>query len=325
MSPFPVPFRTFSATAGLLMLAIAIPFSAAAQAQAAGSQAPAPAPATPATSAAGKLTFEVASVRPSTRKFVGIGMDFLNPLSDEAPPKGGLFSWNVPFISLVDFAYDIRTIQEGRSMAESLPKWAQMPDGWFTIEARADGNPTRADVRAMVRSLLEDRFQFAGHMETRDGQVYALVVDKPGPGLKPHPDGAPCALSSSQTDENTYPHAYPGYKSVPARCGVFNRELSHFGERRLEMLDVTMQQITGSVAMFLPLPVIDKTGLTGRYDAVLDVGPGGIPPQNADSSDSLGLPPPPAALEKQLGLKLVKQNGPVDVFVIDHIGTLTEN
>jgi uncharacterized protein (TIGR03435 family) len=201
-----------------------------------------------------------------------------------------------------------------------------MPDGWFTIEARAEGNPTRADVRQMVRSLLEERFQFAAHFEKRDGQVYALVVSKPGLGLKPHPEGAACTLSSSQVDVKRYPHAYPPYKAFPPRCGMFNRELSHIGERRYEMLNLTMPQIADSVGSWLPLSVVDQTGLKGSYDAVLDFGPDQVSP-NADSatSDELGLPPLPVALEKQLGLKLVKQNAKVDVFVIDHIATLSEN
>jgi uncharacterized protein (TIGR03435 family) len=48
-------------------------------------------------------------------------------------------------------------------------------------------------------------------------------------------------------------------------------------------------------------------------------------PLSAGSSDEIGLLPLPHALEKQLGLKLIKQNAPVDLFVNDHIGTLSEN
>jgi uncharacterized protein (TIGR03435 family) len=74
----------------------------------------------------------------------------------------------------------------------------------------------------------------------------------------------------------------------------------------------------------LPLSVLDRTGLTGHYDAVLDFGPEGVPPAG-DSQDQIGLPPLLVALEKQLGLKLVKQNALVDVLVIDHIAPLSEN
>jgi uncharacterized protein (TIGR03435 family) len=204
--------------------------------------------------------------------------------------------------------------------SSALPKWAQSE--MYSIEARAEGNPTRADVRQMVRSLLEERFQFAAHMEKRQGEVYLLEVARPGLGLKPHTEGEPCTLPLSVTDENRYPHAYPPYRQVPAHCGVFNRELSRVGERRLEMLDVTMRQIADSLGM--PLVVVDHTGLEGHYDAALDVGSNSVS-QNPDTSDEIGLPLLPEALQKELGLKLEKQSAQVDFFVVDHLGTLTEN
>ncbi len=72
------------------------------------------------------------------------------------------------------------------------------------------------------------------------------------------------------------------------------------------MLNLTMQQIADPLGMGLPLSVIDRTGLAGRYDALLDFGPDDIPP-NAASSDAIDLPSMTVALEKQLGLKLAKQ------------------
>lgn len=279
-------------------------------------------PANPAKSGAPKLSFDAASVRPSTQEFVLKGVDFLNPASDAAPPPGGLFLWNVQLPWLINFAYDLRSSQMRRGAREALPKWAQ--DGWYTIEARAEGNPSRDEVRQMVRSLLEDRFHFDAHMEKREGQVYALVVAKKGLELKPHPEGAPCTISSSKIDEEKYAHMSPSYAAVPAHCGIFGRELSRSGEHRLEMLDVTMQQIANALGLELPLLVVDETGLAGRYDAVLDFGPEGVPP-NADSSDEIGLPPLTGALEKQAGLKPVKQNAQVETFLIDHIERLSGN
>jgi uncharacterized protein (TIGR03435 family) len=317
-------FNAVCVAAALLTLGIATALSVCAQLQPAKvGHALAYAPASPATSGASKLEFDAAAVRPSAQKFLLKGVDFLNPAGDEAPPKGGLFSWNVSLPWLINFGYDLRSSQERRGAREALPKWAQ--DEWYTIEARAEGNPTRDDVRQMVRSLLKDRFQFAAHREKREGQVYALVVAKPGLGLKPHPEGAPCTLSTLKV--NKYPNTSPSYDAVLAHCGISSRELSRSGEHRFEMLDVTMQQIAdwlGLGGLALPLSVVDQTGLKGRHDAVLDFGPDGVPP-NADSSDEIGLPPLPVALEKQLGLKLVKENAQVDTLVIDHIGELSEN
>jgi uncharacterized protein (TIGR03435 family) len=300
-----------------LMSASALPAGAQVEASGNSGKPVASAPGSPVAGGVDKLTFDAASVRPSSQRFCYTG--FLDPVSNEVP-QGGLFSWNVNIGGLIYFAYDLRSIPVRIQASSALPKWAQ--SGCYTIEARAEGNPTRADVREMVRSLLAERFQFASHLEKRQGEVYALDVAKPGLGLKPHPEGTPCTLSSSQMDENKYPQAYPPYKQVPPHCGIFNRELSRSGERRLEMLDVTMQQIADSLG--LPLTVVDRTGLEGRYDAVLDFGPNTVA-QNPDPSDEIGLPLLPVALEKQLGLKLDKQKAQVDVFVIDHIGTLSEN
>jgi uncharacterized protein (TIGR03435 family) len=274
------------------------------------------------TPSAGKIAFDAASVRISTQELPLKGADFLNPAGNAAPPQGGLFSWNVQLPWLINFAYDLRSSQARRLAREALPKWAQ--ETWFTVDARAEGKPSRDDVRQMVRSLLQHRFQLAAHMEKREGQVYALVVAKQGLGLKPHPEGAPCTLVSSQTDEKEFPNVNPSYEAVPTRCGVFGRELSHSGEHRLELLNVTVQQIADALGLGLPLPVVDRTGLAGRYDAVLDFGPDSAEP-NSDSADTIGLPPLPGALERQVGLKLVKQNASVDSFVIDHIEMLSDN
>ena len=69
----------------------------------------------------------------------------------------------------------------------ALPKWSR--EGWYPIEAARKGIYPR-DVRQMVRSMLEERFQFTGHLEKREGEVYALEVVKQGLGLKPHAEGA---------------------------------------------------------------------------------------------------------------------------------------
>jgi uncharacterized protein (TIGR03435 family) len=302
--------------AAWLTLGMAATLPACAQLQPAIGQASA------AAAGAAKLAFDAASVRRSPQESVLKGVDFLNPASNAAPPQGGLFSWNVQLPWLINFAYDLRSSQTRRQAREALPKWAQ--EDWFTVEARAEGSPSRDDVRQMVRSLLQDRFQLAAHMQKRDGLVYALAVAKPGLGLRPHPEGGPCTLSSSQVDEKKYPAIYPSYKAVPAHCGIFGRELSHSGEHRLEMLNVTMQQIAAALGLGLPLSVVDRTGLAGRYDAVLDFGSDGVPP-TTESSDEIGLPPTTVALEKQLGLKLVKQKASIDTLVIDHMEKLSAN
>jgi uncharacterized protein (TIGR03435 family) len=305
---------------GLLLLGVAcVGGIVAAVSPAAFAQGSAPAttavasPAHAEASGADKRSFEAASVRPGP-KFVAKGWDFLDPVN-KAAPDSGLFSWNTPVGNMIAFAYDLRSSQVKSAMWKELPTWAQ--DEWYTVEARADGVPSREDVRQMVRSLLEERFKLAVHAGTHEGQVNALTVVRTGVGLKPHADGAPCEVAMPPADG-----AYPAYKNFPVRCGIFNRELSRY-KRRIEMVNVTMAQIADTLSGNSPLPVVDATGLTGRYDGFLDYGPGMLPP-DADPAAEVGLPVA-AALEKQLGLKLVKQNAAVDDLVIDHIETPTEN
>lgn len=284
--------------------------------------------ATPPPVATHKLEFDAVSIKHSQRNFVMIGMDFLDPVSKMAPPPGGLFSWNVQLGTLIVFAYDLHSSQLRQQAYQQVPKpYNDMRTGMLAVEARAEGNPTREDVREMVRSMLEDRFHLAAHIEKREGDEFMLVVDKPGLGLKPHAEGDPCTLPDSVTDVKKYPNAYPPYAQLKAHCGVFNRALSRSGERRLEMLDVTMDQIANTLSQMASregLPVVDSTSLAGHYDAVLEFAPP-IPPSAETADDAIGVPQFSTALEKQLGLKLVKQKAQVDAFVIDHIEPLAEN
>jgi uncharacterized protein (TIGR03435 family) len=221
----------------------------------------------------------------------------------------------VPVGYLIYFAYDLRSQQVRGAMYKELPQWAK--DESYTVEARADGDPSREDVRQMVRSLLEERFKLAVHAGTREGQVNGLTVVRPGVGLKPHAEGATCDMVLPPADG-----AYPAYKNFPVHCGIFDRELGKY-KRRIEMMNVTMAQIADSLSGHSPLPVVDSTGLTGHYDGFLDYGPESLPPDTdlaAEVGSQVSI-----ALQNQLGLKLVKQNATVDYFEIDHIEKPSDN
>ena len=139
--------------------------------------------------AAGKESFEVASVRPSlpdSRRRDNID---LGPM-DSFSLQGGIFSTNVSLDSYIIFAYKIADASQYESLNAQLPKWAKSP-AKFDIEARVEGSPSKDQLRFMVQSLLEDRFKLAIHTETKQRSVYALVLNTPeklGPQLKAHPD-----------------------------------------------------------------------------------------------------------------------------------------
>jgi uncharacterized protein (TIGR03435 family) len=265
------------------------------------------------------MEFEVASVRLSPPDASTRGTDFLTPL-DAPPPRGGSFSANARLFNYIGFAYKILDTSQYRPLMAHLPKWAQTEQ--FDIEARAEGNPTTDQLRLMMQSLLEDRFKLAIHTEIRQRPVYAMVLDKPGelgPQLQRHPDNIPCA---------DRPDAPRNSDSVPPPyCGTDGWLVG--GRLHDRMINVTMEEIVtliGGSAGFVGgrehLPVLDQTGLSGKFDLNLEfvkdsVGPG-------TDSDVWG-PTFTAALKNQLGLKLVKQTGPVRVFVIDHVERPSEN
>ena len=94
-----------------------------------------------------------------------------------------------------------------------------------------------------------------------------------------------------------------------------------------------MEQIAsllGGFAGFLggrdPRPILDQTGLSGKFDVNVEFvkDSGGLDTEIGSDSGASG-PTFTGALKNQLGLKLVKQTGPVPVFVIDHIERPSEN
>jgi|GEM_PF-1461305 uncharacterized protein (TIGR03435 family) len=265
-------------------------------------------------------SFDAVSLHPGGNKNYMIGLDYLGSASKEELPKDGLVNWNITLGYLIRFAYDLRESHEVSAMLESLPKWTQ--GEWYVVQARVEGSPKRAEVRAMVRSLLEERFKIAAHIETHEGDVYALTYVKPGKQFRPHPTGEPCTNFVPLGSETKRPFPYPSYEHVHPFCGVFVRQLSP-SKDRLEMLDVTTQQIAESIGGFMPLPVIDKTGLTGNYDAIIDFWQG-IPPANADPTMEVGQPIE-TNIEKLFGLKFTKQKAQLQRFVIDHIEPPSEN
>jgi uncharacterized protein (TIGR03435 family) len=198
---------------------------------------------------------------------------------------------------LVAAAYDLtpQAISGG-------PEW--LGADHFDITALTPGatRPSRDRQMAMLRNLLADRFKLTFHREEKEFSIYNLTVDKGGPKLKPStasPD-EPAALVST---------VYPERVSLPAR----NTTMREFAS--------LMQRAA------LDRPVVDKTGLTGKYDFDLDWSPdetqfgGELPVAPPDAA----APPFFIALQKQLGLKLEPAKGPVQTIVVDSVSKPSEN
>jgi uncharacterized protein (TIGR03435 family) len=172
------------------------------------------------------------------------------------------------------------------------------------------------DMLLMLRSLLEERFKLKAHRETREMSIFELLVaskdGRLGPGL--HKSSIDCeALFAGGRDGVSPPPRKP---NEPPPCRLMG------GPARTIASGVTMQQLAANLSNHLERFVIDKTGLTDRFDFnlgwTLDRLPTTAPPPGIPPVDPNG-PSLVTALQEQLGLKVQAAKGSVDVFVIDSV------
>jgi uncharacterized protein (TIGR03435 family) len=186
------------------------------------------------------------------------------------------------------------------------PAWVDSDRWEILAKAPADVRPNLDEQMAMLRKLLEERFQLRFHREPKDLSIYALTVAKGGPKLADS-EGSPDA-----TPQGPPPLIFvlsPKGVSLPARHATMGDLAS------------VMQRAA------LDRPVVDRTGLTGRYDFTLEWSPDetqfdGLAPRDNGDAAKPGLF---AAIRQQLGLKLEATRGQVDVLVIDGVKPPREN
>jgi uncharacterized protein (TIGR03435 family) len=274
-----------------------------------------------------KLSFEAASVRQSAPGVPYVGNVDLDGTDFSARYHGGLVKSDGLLINYIFFAYKLQSLSQYQLINAQLPKWAQ--NARFVVEARPEGSPTKDQIRLMMQSLLADRFKLAVHTESRQLPMYALVLDRPGrlgPELDPHPDDGLCTKVPDKTppmDKN----------SLPPFCMLItfaeNPQLSH-----TRIMDFTMEQIASGleqIGMAIggldQIPILDRTGLSGKFDINVKFKRRA---RTGQAPDPQSQPEEPGAsfveaLKIQAGLKLVRQIGPVDVLVIDHVEPPSEN
>ncbi len=253
--------------------------------------------------------FDVISIRPNkdNAQMSGNGTFRMRTVSRTTPD--GFSASNVTLKTLLTSAYGVKY-----DRISGGPGWTDSDH--FDIEAKvvaADGatpHPlTREQSNLMLRSLLADRFKLVVHNETKELPIYELVIAKGGSKLQEAKPG----------DSN--PNGTKGPDAV-ARAGMIVMNM-----RPGQLKDPAMQlaALISWLSGQLGRPVVDKTGLTGKYDINLhwtpDPGPGS---DDATSTDSSG-PSIFTAVQEQLGLKLVSTKGPVVTLVIDHVEPPTAN
>jgi uncharacterized protein (TIGR03435 family) len=206
---------------------------------------------------------------------------------------------NFSLSSLVKFAYDLQDKQ-----IIGAPDW--MSSDKVDIEAKPDtpGQPSGSQLKEMVQKLLADRFALKFHNDQREMAAYVLTVGKDGPKMKQNADN---------------PNGLPGLFFGPIGT--------------LHVMNATMQNFTSLMqSAVLDRPVVDKTGLEGRWDFTLKWTPDEsqftnagfkAPPPSAD--DPNAAPPLFTAIQEQLDLKLEAQKTQVPVLVIDHIDHASAN
>jgi uncharacterized protein (TIGR03435 family) len=275
------------------------------------------------TKAGGKMAFEVASVKLDPGPFRPPNFP-LDP-GDAYCPVGGRFAADFPLMTYITFAYKLSPSPDQRqAMLAHLPSWVATDR--FGIEAKAEGNPTKDQMRLMMQSLLAERFKLAVHFETKVGAALAMVLVKPGktgPKLRPHSEGVPC----EDTPATNGPPARDA-KIFPPVCDVYmamnSGALTRFGSR-----NTSLAVLAGAIPGLgrVDHPVVDQTGLTGRFDFSMEFAqePNQPSPPNAGAPADLQGPTFLDALSEQLGLKLEPARAPLRVLVIDKVEKPSEN
>jgi len=251
------------------------------------------------------LTFEVASIKPASPDAKGSSIQFM--------PGGGLSMTNMPLRAMITFAYDVRDFQvsggagwvgterfDVRAKAERTASDGPVDLAKMTDDQR---RTVRDQMAERLRALLADRFQLLVHKETKDQPIYALVVSKNGAKLK------------------------------EAKAVEGARQGMSMNRGRLEGFAAPMEMLGNILSNTMGRPVIDKTGLTGKYDFVLEWTPeAGVDARAQGFGDGINEPAPApggptifTALQEQLGLRLDAQKGPVQTIVIDRAEKPSEN
>jgi uncharacterized protein (TIGR03435 family) len=279
------------------------------------------------TAPAQPLSFDVVSIKPHTDEGMMMRIGF------RETPDG--FSANGASLDLL--LRNAFNLSPDRILNE--PDWAK--SSRFDIEAKVapEDAPrlkglTRQQRWAMMIPVLQDRFGFKFHHETKDLEVYTLVVAKGGPRLK-QADPAELAASAAPpaADKPGAPNALTPGQVKP---GQMRMRMSPQG-MSLEAYAGTIDALADTISQQIGSTVVDKTGLTGKYDYTLTFMPDemsgpmaglmrGAPPPDAGAQTQEPTGPSIfAALQEQLGLKLEAQKAPVDVIVIDHMERLSAN
>ena len=212
---------------------------------------------------------------------------------------------NTSLSDIIVFAYGIHAKQ-----IINAPAWVETDKFDVTGKPEGEGQANLDQYRVMMQKLLADRFKLTFHRDKKELSVYTITIGKNGPKLtksEGNPNGPPSLL-------------FRGLGMLPAQ----NASMAEFAG--------VMQ------AAVLDKPVLDQTGLAGKFDFTLTwtpdefqfAGLGVKVPPPGDPSVTIGprgtaSPDLFTAFQEQLGLKLESTKAPAEVFVIDRVEKPSEN
>jgi len=212
------------------------------------------------------------------------------------------------------------------------PGW--LDSAHFNIVAKLPQAATREQVPAMFRNLLAERFHMALHHESKLLPTYSLTVAKGGIKIKESTPPGAAAAEDAPPAAGGPPIGKDGFPILrPAVYAAGPLILFRQGRARLQAGNTTMTMLAEAFTRQLDRVVIDETGLDGKYDITLNwtpeaTEPGGRHPAAGAASPEDSVPDVNlfAAVEQQLGLKLISKKTPRDTLVIDRAEKVpTEN
>jgi uncharacterized protein (TIGR03435 family) len=259
--------------------------------------------------------FEVASVKPAAAGGAGVGRGSIK----KGEFSGGPGSADPGRLTITHYSLK-RIIMRAWNVEDyriQTPEW--MSAEYFDIVATVPPGAKAEEMNAMLRNLLLARFQMKVHFQPTKGAVFYLVAGAGANKMKPGTESA--AVFGGQPKMG--PRGEDGFPQVDDAYvrGLGATTTMIAGHAKTWALGETMDRFAQHLALYLQRPVVNQTGLSGAYDFTLlwtpTEGPDVEDPANGAGMAVTAGPPLPAAIEKQLGLRLEKRTEAVDVLVID--------
>ena len=275
--------------------------------------------------------FDVVSIRPHQDEgMMRMGFQF-GTVPDGVVFKGGTLDM------LIHMAFDVP-----RDRILNEPDWVRSSRIDLDAKVAPEDAPklktlTRQQQWAMIIPALEERCALKFHHENRELDVYTLVVAKGGPKFKEASAADPDANVPGPKDKPDSPDK-PGSPGQPPAASPMMLTMSQSGTT-MKGRGATIDSFVQMLSQQMGVTIVDKTGLTGKYDYELAWMPDEMnlmgmrmpmphapPPQGAsEQPEQPAAPSIFAALPEQLGLKLETHKQSVDVIVIDHMEQPSEN